>query len=300
MRAWALPWPTLVAAPYFVNCWRVYGDPLYTFNVHGNIYRIAEGKPETREGTLAYIRDKVAARPYATIDTIARGLTVYPFSNKWDGVDAWHKGLGAIVAVLADCWNGDARLCAGWPARAAAWRRFAAAVLAHLAGRSELALHRTRAPDPVDCSRGRGERDCQDRARPSLFPGVTPMRSPWMRDRTASSATANALTGAGTGIVSLVLIWFAVWISPQLVFAETLRFGESTTISPVVNQGFFRDGWTRSLDVRTPQVRVCVDKGTRSTSGCLLRLITRSRSSWKRSRGRSPTPRSACRSSSTH
>ena len=92
---------TLVAAPYFINCWRVYGDPLYTFNVHGNIYRIAEGKPETREGTLAYIRDKVAARPYVTIHTIARGLTVYPFSNKWDGVGAGYKGLGAIVAVLA-------------------------------------------------------------------------------------------------------------------------------------------------------------------------------------------------------
>ena len=94
-----------------------------------------------------------------------------------------------------------------------------------------------------------------------LFPGVTPMYSPWMRDRTASSTAMNAVAGAGTVVVSLVLIWFAVWVSPQLLFAETLRFRESTTISPIVNQGFFRDGWTRSLDDRAPHVRVCVDKG---------------------------------------
>ena len=35
---------TLTAGPYFVNCWRVYGDPLYTFNVHGAIYSAAEGE----------------------------------------------------------------------------------------------------------------------------------------------------------------------------------------------------------------------------------------------------------------
>ena len=135
--------------------------------------------------------------PYATIDTIARGLTVYPFSNKWNGVDAWHKGVGGIVAVLAIAgmtvlvFVPAGRLVlflavASLLPFSLTWQvdpnwRFTAHVLPVLLIAAAVAVS-------VIARIGRAV----------LFPGVMPTPSPWMRDRTASSATANALAGAGT------------------------------------------------------------------------------------------------------
>ena len=74
---------TLTAGPYFVNCWRVYGDPLYTFNVHGAIYSAAEGEADWKGSTASYVSNRIAQRPIAIVDTVAQGLTSYPFTNKW-------------------------------------------------------------------------------------------------------------------------------------------------------------------------------------------------------------------------
>ena len=93
----------LVAAPYFVNCWRVYGDPLYTFNVHGEIYSGAEGLAGWKGSTTAYVREKIARRPFEMLDTVAQGLTTYPFGNKWYGLERWVPGLRAWASVRGDC-----------------------------------------------------------------------------------------------------------------------------------------------------------------------------------------------------
>jgi hypothetical protein len=35
----------LFVAPYLVNCWRAFGDPLYAINAHADVYRATEGQP---------------------------------------------------------------------------------------------------------------------------------------------------------------------------------------------------------------------------------------------------------------
>jgi hypothetical protein len=104
---------TIVAAPYFINCWRVFGDPLYTFNVHGAIYSATEHRPELSGSTASYVRAKISRRPMEAVDTITRGLTTYPFGNKLRGLSAWHAGVdrwlaGASLAGLV--------VLAGFPA----------------------------------------------------------------------------------------------------------------------------------------------------------------------------------------
>ena len=91
----------IVAGPYFVDSWRVYGDPLYTFNVHGNIYSIREGEGEWEGSTAEYVAREIAERPIAAVDTIAQGVTTHPFANRWQGLDRWWRGLGHWASVAA-------------------------------------------------------------------------------------------------------------------------------------------------------------------------------------------------------
>jgi 4-amino-4-deoxy-L-arabinose transferase-like glycosyltransferase len=90
----------LVSAPYFVNCWRQFGDPFYTFNVHGKIYGAAEGQ-DWNGSTAGYVSQKVLSQPVETVDVVAQGLTTYPFTNKWHGLDVWHAGLGEWASAAA-------------------------------------------------------------------------------------------------------------------------------------------------------------------------------------------------------
>jgi len=89
-----------VSAPYFINCWKVYGDPFYTFNVHGTFYSAAEGQT-FHDSTSAYVAKKLTSQPLDTIDTVAQGMTTYPFGNKWHGLDAWHARAGEWAATAA-------------------------------------------------------------------------------------------------------------------------------------------------------------------------------------------------------
>jgi 4-amino-4-deoxy-L-arabinose transferase-like glycosyltransferase len=89
----------VVAGPYFVNCWRVFGDPLYSFNFHANIYRVAEGQQTSSDGTASYITSKIASQPFDMVDTLVLGVTSYPFGNKWRGLDPWWPGLARWAAV---------------------------------------------------------------------------------------------------------------------------------------------------------------------------------------------------------
>ena len=93
----------LVAAPYFINCWRVFGDPLYTFNVHGGIYSLTEHQGAFEGSTASYVTEKIARSPIEAVDTVVQGLTTYPFMNKWDGLNQWWPNIAtwAKVAALA-------------------------------------------------------------------------------------------------------------------------------------------------------------------------------------------------------
>lgn len=93
---------TLLTAPYLVNCWRTFGDPLYAINVHANVYRAAEGQHVQGSQTAGeYIRGTLLSRPWTSIDTALQGMTTYPFQNKWTGFDPWSRKLGVALSWLA-------------------------------------------------------------------------------------------------------------------------------------------------------------------------------------------------------
>jgi len=94
----------VVAGPYLLNCWRVFGDPLYSINVHAGVYRATEGAGAASTDAISareYLGGHLRARPMATIDTVALGLTSYPFANKWQGFDVWVPGLGRVLAGVS-------------------------------------------------------------------------------------------------------------------------------------------------------------------------------------------------------
>jgi hypothetical protein len=91
----------VMAGPYVVNCWRQFGDPLYAINYHTTNYLAAEGQPVEETSAASYVGVRLATRPWRTIDTLAIGMTAYPFANKWAGFDRWMPGLGVWIAALA-------------------------------------------------------------------------------------------------------------------------------------------------------------------------------------------------------
>jgi hypothetical protein len=115
--ATALLTMTAIAAPYLVNCWITYGDPLFAINYHTQFYQAREGlAPDMSVSAVHYVGAKLLDRPFGTLDTVAVGLTSYPFSNKWNGFDAWLPSLGlwlswsALVGLVFCLWSGAGRL----------------------------------------------------------------------------------------------------------------------------------------------------------------------------------------------
>jgi hypothetical protein len=98
--AWGLLTMAVVAGPYSVNCWRVFGDPLRAINVPAGIYQETEGQiaaPSVRD----YLGGKALERPIQLVDTVVMGMTSYPFGNKWKGLDRWAPWLGTLMACAS-------------------------------------------------------------------------------------------------------------------------------------------------------------------------------------------------------
>jgi hypothetical protein len=92
----------LLLSPYLINCWRVYGDPLYAINVHADVYREAEGQQvQTHQTASEYLTGLLREQPMRTIDTAVLGMTAYPFANKWGGFAPWHPWLGPALMWLS-------------------------------------------------------------------------------------------------------------------------------------------------------------------------------------------------------
>jgi hypothetical protein len=92
----------LVLAPYLINCWRVYGDPLYAINVHADVYREAEGQVvQSHQTASEYLTGLLRREPMRTIDTAMLGMTAYPFANKWAGFAPWHPLVGRVLMWLS-------------------------------------------------------------------------------------------------------------------------------------------------------------------------------------------------------
>jgi 4-amino-4-deoxy-L-arabinose transferase-like glycosyltransferase len=246
----------VAAGPYFVNCWRVYGDPLYTFNVHGSIYSVAEGQEKWRDSTATYVGQKIVSRPIEMLDTVVQGLTTYPFTNKWHGLDRWHSGLGdwastaAIVGLVVLAASASGRLLlvamlASLVPFAFTWKvdpdfRFTEFVYPVLLISAAIAL------------------DAGFRAvRAVLVPcraGEEPVR--W---GTSWLAWASVV---GVGVAAL---WFVARVSPPWVFAETLRARESAMVTAGArDSAFFDRGWSEVMRGGNVSMRVATAEGSLS------------------------------------
>jgi hypothetical protein len=90
----------VVLAPYIVSCAVAFGDPFHAVNAHTGFYRLRQGLPATTSiNWLQFIRESQS--PRKTLDTLLVGLTLYPFENKWNGLDYMIPGLGSFLAVAA-------------------------------------------------------------------------------------------------------------------------------------------------------------------------------------------------------
>nr|AGD93298.1 hypothetical protein orf520 [uncultured bacterium]AGD93315.1 hypothetical protein orf520 [uncultured bacterium] len=254
----------LTAGPYFVNCWRVYGDPLYTFNVHGEIYSATEGQADWKGSTASYVSRKIAQRPAGIIDTVSQGLTFYPFMNKWHGLDAWMPKLGqrASLAALAGL-----LLLAAWPAGRLL-------VIVMVAALLPFSLTWTIDPDfrftmfvypmlliaaAVACGAAvRGvrallwpaPRSVSERA-PALGRGGIPWRVDGWR-------SWGAMVGVGVAVV-----WFVTRLSPSLAFADTLRSGQDAMVTAGVRDGaVFGSGWSSVISQGNVRSRILTGEGT--------------------------------------
>ena len=92
----------IVIAPFLITCWQTYGDPLYSINVHADVYRAAAGENVATHQTAAeYLKNKWLAQPSEMLATFIHGMTSYPFANKWVGFARWTPWLGPLLAALA-------------------------------------------------------------------------------------------------------------------------------------------------------------------------------------------------------
>ncbi len=90
-----------LVAPFLINCARATGDPLFAINNHTDFYLKREGvENPPPKSAVAYVTEKFS-RPVAAADTMVNGVFVYPFDNKWVGIDAWLPGLGRVLSWLA-------------------------------------------------------------------------------------------------------------------------------------------------------------------------------------------------------
>ena len=91
-----------IVAPFMINCLIATGDPFYAINNHTDFYLKREGTADPVPiSAFRYALEKFETRPMAAADTVATGVFLYPFANKWVGLDEWLDGLGTVLACLA-------------------------------------------------------------------------------------------------------------------------------------------------------------------------------------------------------
>ena len=91
-----------IVAPFLINCAIATGDPFYAINNHTDFYLKREGARDVKPmSAVSYSVDKFESRPIAATDNAVRGIFVYPFSNKWVGLNEWYPGVGTVLACLA-------------------------------------------------------------------------------------------------------------------------------------------------------------------------------------------------------
>src|SRR5262249_29551823 len=105
-RAWcaalALAVVAALIAPFWVNNWIAFGDPFYSFDFATEFYRGESRLTVERPMDWAgFYGERFAGHPHATVDSFLRGLTTYPFVNKWAGLDYLSPMLSAVLRAAA-------------------------------------------------------------------------------------------------------------------------------------------------------------------------------------------------------
>lgn len=107
---------TALVSPYLINCWIVYGDPLWSINHATRFYRGREGlESESYVSAGEYLGRMARDAPVEFTDTVVNGLTTYPFNNKWSGFRPWSRSLARALPVLSLL--GLALFLWSWPGR---------------------------------------------------------------------------------------------------------------------------------------------------------------------------------------
>jgi 4-amino-4-deoxy-L-arabinose transferase-like glycosyltransferase len=232
----------VITGPYLVSCWRTFGDPLYAINYHTAHYLTVEGRVEaSRPSAATYVATKLRGRAFQTIDTVVRGLTTYPFSNKWTGFDPWSSSLGTwlaraaclglflFVGTVSGRWlllvlvtslipySVTWRLTADWRFTECAYPFFLVAAGGALAWLAALVGQVVRPPETR----------------------TSATDLPWQR---------RALFWGGAVAAVMVAVFTIAWLLPVLVTAESLRAGEDVTImAGDRDYAFFTEGWSPAV-----------------------------------------------------
>ena len=235
---------TILVTPYLANCWWEYGDPLYAINVHADVYRAAAGETATSTSAADYVAGRWKAHPVATADVIARGLTSYPFQNKWRGFEAWLPGLGSVLAWLALI-------------GLAAWTFSAAGRLLLVVLISSLF------PYSLTWMLGADWRFTQHAYPFFLLAAACPLvwvaRIAFARARRPWPGVPDPSLAACAGLLLLVAsgFWTIQQVLPYLSAREALSAGESVTLATGPRDSvFFPGGWSRPFGGGNVTIRV--------------------------------------------
>jgi len=253
---------TVIVAPFAINCWLTYGDPLYAINVHADVYRAAEGQKIVANETVSqYLGGQMRSRPMRTLDTFVLGMTTYPFENKWGGFTPWVSGLGPflswaalaglvvlvgsppgrlLLVVLAGSLVPYAftwKLGADWRFTEHAYPFF---LIAACLGMSHLVSY----------------------VAPSRLLALIRSRPDWRR--VAFWGSVLAVVGMG--------LWLAVRVLPVMVVREALMAREDVTVAAGRrDRGFFVGGWSRLLTEGAVTARI--SEGSRPAVNLPLPLV---------------------------
>lgn len=243
-----------IIAPYVINCWRTFGDPLYAINFHTGAYRATEGQPfEVRQSAGEYLGQHFRASPVRMLDTFILGMTSYPFSNKWRGFSPWGAWIGtwlsraALLGLLLFVWSDSGRLllvvlAGSMLPYAFTWRvlsdwRFTEHTYPFFLLAACFAIREIVA----------------------LFVPST------LRARLAAHRRVRpALVTAGILVTIASVVWMMTRVFPPLMVKEALRAGENVSITAGDRDAaFFVDGW--EAPVREGNVTTRAARGPYST-----------------------------------
>jgi hypothetical protein len=250
----------VIAGPFAINCWRVFGDPLYAINVHADVYRAAEGQVVDASQTVSqYVGGEIRRRPIQTMDTLVLGMTSYPFLNKWSGFDVWVPSLGkwlswaAILGLLLFLESAPGRflllmLITSLIPYALTWRlaadwRFTEHAYPFLLLASCFAIARCFA-----FARGLAAIPAAWRRGGAAWrPGIVasderPQWPDWKADRRRLIVAVALLAAVSVGV------WMVIWAFPVMTVQESLRADEPVSISTGGRDApFFVEGWSAPI-----------------------------------------------------